>query len=232
MKTIKIAHLYYDLMNLYGEQGNILALSTAFKRQGLKASVDLLTKDDKMDLAKYDVIYIGCGSEANQEIVRKDILKHKKALENAIKKTTVIATGNAWELFGKSIDDKETLGIFDYVSTLSDKRIINEQINKVDFLDMPIVGFQNRGSINNNTGNDLFEVIKGSGNTKDVKVEGIKVNNFYGTYMIGPLLIRNPHLTDYIVKNILESKDIAYKEILDTPDYDAYNEFIKNFNIQ
>ena len=232
MKTIKIAHLYYDLMNLYGEQGNILALSTSLKRQGVKASVDLLTKNDKMDLAKYDIIYIGCGSEENQEIVRKDILKHKKTWEKVIKKATVIATGNAWELFGKYIGELEALGIFDFNSESSNKRIINEQINKVSFLDMPIVGFQNRGSENNNTGNDLFEVIKGCGNTQNVKVEGIKVNNFYGTYTIGPLLIRNPHLTDYIVKNILDSKDIPYKEILDTPDYDAYNEFIKNFNIK
>lgn len=232
MKTIKIAHLYYDLMNLYGEQGNILALKAAFERQGVKTNISLLTKNDKMDLTKYDIIYIGCGSEANQEIVRKDILKYKKQWEKAIKNTTIIATGNAWELFGKSIDEKEALDIFDYVSTISDKRIINEQINKAEFLDMPIVGFQNRGSMVTNTGNDLFEVIKGCGNTKSVSVEGIKVNNFYGSYTIGPLLIRNPHLTDYIVKNILGSKDIPYKEILDTPDYDAYNEFIKNFNIK
>lgn len=232
MKTIKIAHLYYDLMNLYGEQGNILALREALKRQGVKTSIDLLTKDDKMDLSKYDVIYIGCGSESSQEIVRKDILKHKKALEKVLKTATIIATGNAWELFGKTIDDKEALGIFDYSSTLVDSRIINEQINKVDFLDNPIVGFQNRGSINNNTENDLFEVVKGCGNTESVNVEGIHVNDFYGTYMIGPLLIRNPHLTDYIVKNILDKNKIPYKEILDTTDYDAYNEFIKNFNIK
>lgn len=232
MKAIKIVHLYYDLMNLYGEQGNILALTTAFKRQGVKTKVDLLTKDDKMDLSKYDIIYMGCGNEASQEIVRKDILKHKKALEKALKSATVIATGNAWELFGKNIEEKEALGIFDYSSTLVSTRIINEQINKVYFLDKPIIGFQNRGSINNNTENDLFEVINGCGNTESVKVEGIRVNDFYGTYMIGPLLIRNPHLTDYIVKKILDKNNIPYKEILDTTDYDAYNEFIKNFNIK
>ncbi|MCX4365855.1 MAG: hypothetical protein OSJ70_08820 [Bacilli bacterium] len=232
MKTIKIAHLYYDLMNLYGEQGNILALKEAFKRQGVKTSIDKLTKDDKMDLAKYDIIYIGCGNESSQEIVRKDILKHKKSFTNIVKTKTIIATGNAWELFGKKINEKEALGIFDYSSVSSDNRIINEQINKVSFLDKPIIGFQNRGSVNNNTENDLFEVIKGTGNTEDVRVEGIKVNNFYGTYTIGPLLIRNPHLTDYIIKHILDENKIPYKEILNTPDYDAYNAFIKNFNIK
>ncbi len=232
MKTIKMAHLYYDLMNLYGEQGNPLALVKAFERQGVKVSVDLLTKDDKMDLAKYDIIYIGCGSEANQEIVRKDILKHRKVLEKVIGKTTIIATGNAWELFGKKINDKEALGLFDYTAKYLDQRISTEQINEAKFLENKIVGFQNRGSVCSSTKNSFFKVIKGFGNTKTSKIEGIKVKNFYGTYMIGPLLIRNPHLTDYIVKNVLKENGMEYKKILDTPDYAAYNEFIKSFHIK
>lgn len=219
-------------MNLYGEQGNPRALVSALKKQGIKATVDHLTKDDKMDLEKYDIIYIGSGSEMNQEIVRKDILKYKKAFEKIIKTTTIIATGNAWELFGKQIDDKEALSIFNYKSESIMPRISNEQVNRVKFLDKPIVGFQNRGSIIINSTHNLFEVVKGTGNDKDNKYEGIRVNNFYGTYTIGPLLIRNPHLTDYIVKNILDNKGYPYKEILDTPDYDAYNEFINNFNIK
>lgn len=33
---VKIAHLYYDLMNLYGEQGNIIALKNHLKIKTLK----------------------------------------------------------------------------------------------------------------------------------------------------------------------------------------------------
>ena len=80
MKTIKIAHLYYDLMNLYGENGNILALSEAFKRQGAKVTVDNLTKGSKIDFNKYDIYYIGMGTEDNQEIVREDILRYKSEI--------------------------------------------------------------------------------------------------------------------------------------------------------
>lgn len=232
MKTIKIAHLYYDLMNLYGEQGNPLALVNALKKQGVKSSIDYLTKDDKMDLSKYDIIYIGCGAEQNQEIVRQDILKHKKTFEKIIKTTTIIATGNAWELFGKSIDNKEALGLFDYTAEMIDTRIINEQINKTKLLEKPIIGFQNRSSIIKNKTHNFFEVIKGSSNDLLSEYEGIIVNNFYGTYTIGPLLIRNPHLTDHIVKNILNSNNIPYKEITNTSDYDAYNKFLENFNIK
>lgn len=232
MKTIKIAHLYYDLMNLYGEQGNPKALVKSFEKQGVKASISYLTIDDKIDLSKYDIIYIGCGTENNQEIVRKDILKHKKAFEKIIKTTTIIATGNAWELFGKEIDGKDALGIFDYKAKMVDNRIINEQINKTKLLDKPIVGFQNRSSIIHNKTHNFFEVIKGCSNDKISDYEGIIVNNFYGTYTLGPLLIRNPHLTDHIVKKVLDTKGIPYKKITNTPDYEAYNKFLENFNIK
>ena len=77
MKKIKIAHLYYDLMNLYGENGNIMALVDGFEKQDMYTEVTYLTINDKIDFKKYDIYYIGCGSETNQEIVINDILKYK-----------------------------------------------------------------------------------------------------------------------------------------------------------
>lgn len=55
MKTIKIAHLYYDLMNYYGEQGNVLALKTAIEYAGFKVNVKTLSVDDEIDFEKYDI---------------------------------------------------------------------------------------------------------------------------------------------------------------------------------
>ena len=52
---IKIAHLYYDLMNLYGEQGNILALKEAFNKQNIDTEIDTLTIKDDIDFKKYDI---------------------------------------------------------------------------------------------------------------------------------------------------------------------------------
>ena len=77
MNKIYIAHLYYDLMNLYGENGNILALEKAFNDQDLYTEVVNLTIGDKIDFNKYDIYYIGSGSEANQLLVINDILKYK-----------------------------------------------------------------------------------------------------------------------------------------------------------
>ena len=194
MKTIKIAHLYYDLMNYFGEQGNITALKSAIKYADVKVSVDTLSIDDKIDFNAYDIFYIGMGSKINQELVRKDILKYKNDIKKIIDKKMFIA---------------------------------REQVFKTDLIDYPIIGFQNRESTNDIKENYLFEVIKGTGNDESIDVEGIHINNFFGTYLIGPLLIRNPYFKDELLKYLGISK---FDETL--PDYKAYYEYLKNFNIK
>lgn len=231
---IKIAHLYYDLMNLYGEVGNVHALVSTFDEQNIDCEVDKLTIGDKMNLSKYDIIYIGQGSEENQLIVLEDILKHKETLENAIENNKyVICTGNSYELFGKYIEKNgkklKCLNIFDYYSKELDERIKGEQVFECSLVKDPIIGFQNRQCIMNNKNNYLFSVINGHAGNYKTKYEGCHYKSFLGTYMIGPLLIRNPHLTNYIVKDILDKKNIGYIPVTNTLDYKAYNEFVKNF---
>jgi CobQ-like glutamine amidotransferase family enzyme len=232
MKTIKIAHLYYDLMNLYGESGNITALVAAFKKQGINPHVDYLSKGSKIDFNKYDIFYIGCGTEAAQELARTDILRYKEEIKKVIKKKTFIATGNSYELFGSTLNDQECLEIFNFKSRTVRDRIVGEQVNKTYIVSTPILGFQNRGSINDNEENNFFEVVSGNANNNKVTYEGIHIDNFYGTYTLGPLLIRNPHLTDKIVKDICELNNFKYKDVLDTTDYKAYEENLKIFNVK
>ena len=99
MEKIKIAHLYYDLMNLYGENGNIMALEKGFNDQDMFTEVTYLTVNDKIDFNKYDIYYMGCGSEENQKIVIDDILKYKDKIKNAIENEKhFIFTGNSYEL--------------------------------------------------------------------------------------------------------------------------------------
>lgn len=232
MKLIRIAHLYYDLMNLYGERGNVLALSEALKRQGAKVMVDNVSKSSKIDFNKYDFIYIGCGTENSLEIARADILRYKTELKKVIKKKFIIATGNALSLFGTSINGREALDIFNFKSKAVRNRIVGEQVYKTYLVDGPIIAFQNRSIINDINENHLFEVISGNADNQKSKYEGLHINNFYGTSSIGPLLIRNPKLLDKIIKDFFDEKKYPYKEITDTPEYQAYNEYLKMFKLE
>lgn len=232
--AIKIAHLYYDLLNLYGEQGNILALKEAFAKQNVPVQIDLLTAHDKISFKKYDLIYLGSGSEENLLLALSDLKKRKRAITTVIKNNTyVIATGNAHELFGKFIEINNqkfiALGIFSYYAKQNlPKRIVGESFMEFSGLD-PIIGFQNRSCIMQNDDHHLFKVLNGHADNFKSSYEGYWEYNFFGTYLIGPLLIRNPHFTDYLVKEILTKKKIKYQEIKDTYEYLAYDEYIKNF---
>lgn len=230
MKAIKIAHLYYDLMNLYGENGNILALKKAFENQKIRCDIDLLTKDSKIDFSKYDIFYMGMGSLDNQEIVRKDILRYKTEIKKYIDKKTFIMTGNSYELFGRKINNLNGLGVFNFNSKFVDKRIVGEQVYKTYVIKDLVIGFQNRSSINDIDENHLFEVISGNPDDKTSCYEGYHIYDFYGTYLVGPLLIRNPILKDKIVKDVLNRYDYPYKHV-DTVDEITYNKYLENFSI-
>jgi hypothetical protein len=235
MEIIKIAHLYYDLMNLYGENGNLRVLVKHLENQNIKVTTHYLTIDDEIDFKKYDIFYIGSGCFLNFKLVLNDIKKYRNDIKNAINKNKFfIVTGNSLDLFGKYYtdlngDEHKCLDVLDYDSNEIDFRIVGEQTFKFQSLEDVIIGFQNRNCVLKNVNEThLFEVINGTGYLPKSNYEGIKKNNFYGTYLLGPLLARNPHFTEYIVKNIVESLNLTYKKYNDVFETKAYQEYIKN----
>ncbi len=236
MKIIKIAHLYYDLMNLYGENGNVRVLKKHLENQALKVEVYFLTVDDKIDFEKYDFFYIGCGSNENFLITLYDIKKYqndiKKALEN---NKFFLVTGSSLNLFGKHFNKQnnleDSLNILNFESKQIDFRIVGEQIFQNPLLNNPLIGFQNRDYIiHNHNEKPLFKILTGTGSKPKSLEEGIYKNNFFGTYLLGPILARNPHFTEYLVQKILEEKNIPYKHYEDQYETKAYQEYLKNVN--
>ena len=225
---IKVLHLYYDLLNLYGEQGNILALKRAFKNQNVEIEVDYLSVQDKIDFKKYDLVYLGSGSTENLLIALEDIKRHKKELKKYIEsKKVLLATGNSYLLFGQKINNMDALGIFDYYAASSEK-MAKESLMEL-YQEKDIIGFQNREFIVNNKKNHLFKVKEGLCDNLKSEYEGYHEYNFYGTFVIGPLLIRNPHFTNKLVKEIMEKNNLIYHEYEDKVLVDAYNQYINNF---
>lgn len=225
---IKVLHLYYDLLNLYGEQGNILALKRAFKNQNVEIEVDYLSVQDKIDFKKYDLVYLGSGSTENLLIALEDIKRHKKELKKYIEsKKVLLATGNSYLLFGQKINNLDALGIFDYYAASSEK-MAQESLMEL-YQEKDVIGFQNREFIVNNKRNHLFKVKEGLCDNLKSEYEGYHEYNFYGTFVIGPLLIRNPHFTNKLVKEIMEKNNLIYHEYEDKVLVDAYNQYIKNF---
>lgn len=237
MKEIHIAYLYYDFLNLYGENGNIKILKKQLENQGLTVYVHFLTLDDKLKFKDYDLVYIGAGTEDNQKIALNHLLVYKDDIKAYIENNKfVLATGNALELFGKyiktSTKEYECLNIFDYYTKEEEFRMIDECIFTCDFLKQPLIGFQNQYTVTRDIKNYLFDVKRGIGSYPKSGKEGFQYKNFYGTYLIGPIMIRNPEFLEYFIKKLVLSKysDFEFKDFDLEIERQAYQDYNNYFN--
>lgn len=221
---IKILHLYYDIMNMYGESANVRALMHALDKEDVKYKVDFKSLHDDIKIMDYDFIYIGTGLDESYPIVLEDLKKYKEDLSKYIDANKfILVTGNALDLFSD-------LKILKFKSVKEDFRIIGEQVYTTDLIKNYVIGFQNRDTvIKEYSETSLFKVTTGTGFAPNNKNEGIRKNNFYGTYLLGPLLIRNPYLLECFTKNLLKSKNIKYKAMSHDTAYQAYDTYLKNF---
>lgn len=194
--TIRVAHLYYDLMNLYGEIGNLKVIEYQLKKQKINVIIDKLSLNDKIEFEKYDLIYMGSGTKKSTLLVLEDLKKYKQQVKEYIENNKfMLVTGNSINVFSKKIGDTEALNIFDFNISYSNARLVGDVI-----LDN-IIGFQNRDTLIENNNNPIF-------NNSEI---GIHYKNFYGTYIIGPLLIRNPNFSQKFIKNLIISKKNDFK---------------------
>ena len=79
--NVKIAYLYYDLMNLYGERGNVDALIKSFEYQNIGVELSKLTLGDEINFENYDIFVIGCGTENSQKVVLEELSKYNGSLD-------------------------------------------------------------------------------------------------------------------------------------------------------
>lgn len=74
---IKIAHLYPDMLNLYGDRGNIIALTKRMELRGISTQVDKITMGKSFNADDYDILFIGGGQDFEQDVLLEDLKKVK-----------------------------------------------------------------------------------------------------------------------------------------------------------
>ena len=228
---IKLLHLYYDIMNLYGEYGNIRILQKHLEDQGANVIVDRKTINEAVNFEEYDFIYIGSGTERNQEVILEDIKRnHKEDFIKAVENNKIVLlTGNSYEILGKDIAGKDALGVLNFKTERTERRITADIIAKSKILKNKVVGFVNNMSRIKENDNPLFEIEFEEGESKESKNEGVTYKNVIGTHLIGPLLIRNPEILKMLVNKICKQKDenFEYKEIEYAEEEKAYELVLK-----
>ncbi|MBQ9315092.1 MAG: glutamine amidotransferase [Clostridia bacterium] len=209
-----ILHLYYDILNLYGEYGNVVIMKKHLEEQGFTVNVDKKTIGDTIDFQKYSFIYMGCGTEKNLSHVLKDIRKYETQIRNCIaNKTVILATGNSFEVFGKNVEKEKGLGIFDFECVTFEDRITGDVIYESLNDNYKVVGSINKMTEIYHNMLPLFKVQFGIGENKKNDFEGVNYLNFYGTHILGPVLSRNPEFLKKLIIEIGTNLDEKFKYI-------------------
>ena len=209
---LTIGHLYPDLLNLYGDRGNIQCLMKRCQWRGIQAETIAFELNDKIDFSLLDIVLLGGGSDREQMLVCEKLKEIQKDFKTYVENDgVVIAICGGYQLLGNYYKtDQGTitgLELVDMHTEQGEGRLISNIILKSDLFDTPIVGFENHGGrtyINDNR--PLGKVSFGFGNNGEDHEEGVLYKNVVGTYLHGPLLPKNPHVCDYLLKNALERK--------------------------
>lgn len=207
---VKILYLYHDIMNLYGENGNLRMIERCLTQKGAEVWVDRKTVTDKdIDFTKYDFIYCGAGTERSRDFCLEHLRGFSESLKTAfLGDKVMLFTGNSYEMLGKSLvtfEGKEVsgLGLFDFTVKEQDRvRTSGDVTLKWAENETPLIGYINKCSTTRGIENPLFEITSVVGTVKDT-VDGIREKNFFGTQVIGPIAVKNPLFCDYICDLIM-----------------------------
>lgn len=219
---LRIAHLYPDLMNLYGDRGNILALSRRLEWHGIEAEVTAVHLNETFGAREFDILFIGGGQDKEQKLVCDDFEKVKGSslVAAAEDDAVILAICGGYQLLGKyfRIDENTILpgvGILDAWTEAGTKRLIgNIALEvKIDDQQRTLVGFENHSgqTFLGPSATPLGRVIAGYGNNGTDEKEGCVYRNVFGTYLHGSLLPKNPWFTDHLIRLALRRRGQAWK---------------------
>ena len=209
---ISIAHLYPDLLNLYGDRGNIITLKRRLEERGISAKITEYELNDKIDFSSTDIIFVGGGSDREQLLVCKRLCEMKDDIKGYARDGgSILAVCGGYQLLGRyyKINNEEIpgTGLLDIYTEQGKNRLIGNIVLESELINSTIVGFENHGGrtyIGNHT--PLGKVVYGNGNNDSRDFEGVVYKNVIATYLHGPLLPKNPRLADFILKRALDRK--------------------------
>lgn len=212
---LKIAHLYPDLLNIYGDFGNILALEKRAKWRDIRVEVVHVKSGTQINADDYDLFFAGGGQDAQQILAANEFLKNANELSRAAYALKpMLAICGSYQLFGKYYttgDGQKIRGIslLDVSTSAGKKRFIGNVTAICDFLLVrTIVGFENHSGVTylGEKAKPLFKIKVGNGNNGVDRTEGARYKNVFGTYLHGPILPKNPHFCDYLLELALNTK--------------------------
>ncbi|MDP4088129.1 MAG: type 1 glutamine amidotransferase [Bacillota bacterium] len=224
---LNICHLYPDLLNVYGDIGNILILKYRAEKRGIKVNIINCSIGHSFEKDKYDIVFFGGGQDYEQSIVSPDLitLKKQQLLEYVEDNGVLLAICGGYQLLGKYYttpegEKLEGLSILDLYTEGGDTRFIGNTLIYNEDFDETYAGFENHSG-RTYTGNlqPLGKTLLGYGNNGEDGKEGCIYKNTFCSYFHGSLLSKNPELADRLITRALQKR---YGDVTLAPLDDSY----------
>jgi CobQ-like glutamine amidotransferase family enzyme len=224
---LTIHHLYADMMNLYGDRGNVISIKKRCEWRSIEVEVLDVGLGEKIHPTGHDIYLFGGGQDREQALLAEDLSGSKGADLRAIVDDGGVVLGvcGGYQLMGHSYETLEGenlpgVGIFDLYTRPGkpgETRLIGNVLVSVPAPETSetreVVGFENHGGrtyLGDNV-EPLGKVVAGYGNNGEDGTEGARRLNAYGTYLHGSLLPKNPWLTDQLILNALRPEDDTFE---------------------
>lgn len=234
---IKIAHLYPDVLSLYGDRGDVMCMVRRLKWRGIDVSVRKLPIGSSESLSGCDLVFIGGGQDFEQEVLLEDLHRGrdreiKAAVEDGV---TFLTICGGYQMLGSYYETHDGLrcdfiGALDLYTVGTAKRMIGNYKFKCapSLGGFEVVGFENHsGKTCLGSGVEpLGTVLRGFGNNGEDGTEGAHYKNVFGSYCHGPMLPKNPEFCDLLLATALERKygRVSLSPLDDTLEHQAHEE--------
>ncbi len=212
--VIRVGHLFPELLNLYADQGNIAVLRRRAEARGIELQVKSIKLGMELKVEDYDFLLLGGGSDREQGIVGRALTPYRSDLQTAIEENMpILAVCGGYQLLGEyyelvSGERIPGLHLLEMVTKPGKGRLIGNIA--VDWLEQnrefrkeTIVGFENHIGRTYHDYPPLGQILEGYGNNGDDRYEGVQYKALIGTYIHGPLLPKNPHVADQLLRHAL-----------------------------
>src|SRR5256712_1476412 len=238
LMDLRIGHLYPDLMNIYGDRGNVIALAQRAKWRGIQVEVRPYSGGPWADPGWADVWFFGGGQDQGQDIVGADLAgKNGAALRRSVEGgAAIFSVCGGYQLLGHEYVPETGpsipgVGILDVTTHAGKTRFVGNLL--VNAPEAYLIGFENHSGRTHlgSSAKPLGTVVVGHGNNGEDKTEGAVQGKVIGCYLHGSCLPKNPWLADRLLGWALARRhndlklapldDAAVKSARDQPTEDA-----------
>ena len=234
---LHICHLYPDILNLYGDRGNIITMKRRLEDRGIGVTVEEYSIGEPLDVSKYDIFFIGGGQDFEQEVLLRDLAagKGREICRTVEEEKVFLAICGGYQMLGqyyKTWDGTQLdfIGAINIHTIGAKERMIGNYMFRTapESSGSVVVGFENHsGKTYLGEGvAPLGTMLKGYGNNGEDQTEGARYKNVFATYSHGSLLPKNPVLCDFILQTALARKygeAPALAPLDDTLEMNAHN---------